>query len=199
MKTYCICLPEYPDQIRKARAHFTASGLTNVEFFWGINAQVAGLATSHKYELDNPGGGWRIGEKATGCWLSHYMLWNALTQLPDELFFILETDAQFHPGFAVNFAQALKDVPSDFDYLAPGHCCLKGQPTKRVTGNVYESKHMMCTHAYVVKRKALPTLLSMRKVWAPIDIQLKLECFPKLRTYAVVPRIVSQFNTVLGE
>ena len=36
--------------------------------------------------------------------------------------------------------------------------------------------------------KALPVLLSMRKVWAPVDIQLKLECFPKLRTYAVVPR-----------
>lgn len=198
MRTFCICLPEDPAGIDRARAHFTASGLPNVEFFWGINAPVAGLATSHVYEVDHPGSGFRMGEKPTGCWLSHYMLWNCLTRLPDEHFLILETDAKLHDGFAAAFAQAMRDAPSNFDLLYVGHCCTANRGN-RIAGAVHESKSMLCTHAYVVRRGALGTLLAMRKCWAPIDIQLKLECFPVLRTYAVIPRIVSQFNTELSD
>jgi len=198
MKTFCICLPEYQVQIEKARTHFTASGLTDVDFFCGINAPVAGLDTSHLYEYDHPGSGFRMGAKGTGCWLSHYMLWNCLLRLPDEHFLVLEADAQFHDGFRDKFAQALRDTPANFDFLHLGHCCLKGHKTKPIVGLVHETNKMLCTHAYVIRRGCIPFLLkTLRKVWAPIDIQLQLECFPHLRTYAVMPRIVSQFDTEL--
>lgn len=199
MRTVCICLPEYPEQIEKAKAHFDAVGLTDYEFLWGINAPVAGLATSHVYERDHPGSGFRMGAKPTGIWLSHWIAWNVLMRYPDDRFLILETDAMFHDGWQVKLGQALNDAPSNFDFLHIGHCCMEGHPREHVAGDVYESKHAQCTHGYIVARKCFPLLLrTLRKVWAPIDVQLQLECFPHLLTYAVMPRIVSQHGTVLS-
>lgn len=200
IKAICICLPEYPEQIEAARKHFEESGLPDVEFFWGINAPVAGLATSHVYERDHPGSGFRMGAKPTGIWLSHWMLWNCMMRYPqDDRLLVLETDAQFHDGWQPKFEQAMKDAPSNFDFLYIGHCAMEGHPRTHVAGDVWESKHAQCTHAYVVARKCLPLLTrTLRKCYGPIDIQLQLECFPHLLTYAVMPRIVSQFGTVLS-
>lgn len=199
MKSICLCLPECPEQIEKAKAHFAAVGLADVEFFWGIHAERAGLATIHPYEVDNPGSGFRMGFKPTGIWLSHYMLWSMLTRLPDDRFLVLETDAMFHDDWRERFGKAMADVPNDFDFLHIGHCCLKGHPQTLVAGEVYQTIHQQCTHAYVLSRKCIPFLLrTLRKVWSPLDIQLQLECFPHLRTFAVVPRIVSQFDTELS-
>ena len=200
VRAICICLPEYPEKIEKAEVHFTEHGLADVEFFWGINAPVAGLATWHPYEIDHPGSGFRMGAKPTGCWLSHYMLWNAMTRMTDDAYLVLEDDAQLHEGFIEAFAQAMRDVPSDWQILHLGHCCMLGRPARHVAGAVYEAKDQMCTHAYVLRRTAVPFLLkTLRKCWAPIDIQLAREVFPYLRTYAVIPRIVSQFNTIIPE
>ena len=198
VRAICICLPEYPEKIEKAKAHFADRGLTDVEFFWGINAPIAGLATWHPYEVDHPGSGFRMGAKPTGCWLSHYMLWNCLTRMPDDEYLVLEDDAQLDVGFMDSFAKAMRDVPSDYQFLHLGHCCMQGQPQRHVAGEVYESKAQLCTHAYVIRRTVTPFLLkTLRKCWAPIDIQLQIECFPHLKTYAVVPRIVAQFDTMI--
>ena len=198
MRAICICLPEYPERIEKAKAHFAARGL-DVALFYGINAPVAGLATWHAYEVDHPGEGYRMGPKQTGCWLSHYMLWNAMTRMPDDAYLVLEDDAQLCDGFKEKLDQALRDVPSDYQFLHPGHCCVEGTPMRHVAGSVYECKDMLCTHGYVIRRNVTPYLLkTFRKCWAPIDIQLKLEVFPHVRTYAVVPRIISQFDTPLS-
>jgi GR25 family glycosyltransferase involved in LPS biosynthesis len=194
VRAICICLPEYPEQIEKSRAHFASVGL-EVEMFWGIHARNFGLATWHAYEYDHPGSGYRMGAKATGIWLSHYMLWNCMTRMPNDYFLVLESDAKLPPDFNQRFAQAMKDAPSDFGFLHVGHCCMEGHPKTHVAGDVYESKCMQCTHAYVVRRGVLSLLLAtMRKIWAPIDIQMQLEVFPKLKTYAVIPRIVDQFG-----
>jgi GR25 family glycosyltransferase involved in LPS biosynthesis len=200
MRAICICLPEYPEKIEKAKAHFAERGLTDVEFFYGINAPIAGLATWHPYEVDHPGSGFRMGAKPTGCWLSHYMLWGAMTRMTDDAYLVLEDDAKLDVDFVPKFEQALRDVPSDYSFLHPGHCCIAGTPQTHVAGSIYECKTMACTHAYVVRRSITPYLLkTLRKCWAPIDIQLAREIFPYVKTYAVVPRIVSQFDTVIPE
>ena len=114
MKAICICLPEQPDAIERARAHFADKAPSlDVEFLWGINAPIAGLATTHVYELDHPGSGYRMGAKATGCWLSHYMAWNVMTRLPDDRFLVLEVDAKLDDDFEVRFAAALVDAPGN--------------------------------------------------------------------------------------
>ncbi len=203
MKTICLCLPEYPDQIEAAKKHFEESGLYDVEFFWGINAEVAGLATEHPYERDNPGTGFKIGYKCTGIWLSHYMLWSALSRGNEEHYMILETDAKFLDGWKQKLDDALKIIPTNFDFLYPGHCCVEGH-AHTVSGNgmfgeVWETKSIQCSHCYIVRRWTLQFMLrTLRKIWAPIDIQMQLECFPYLKTYAIIPRIVEQFNTVIS-
>ena len=209
MKTFCVCLPEQPEAIDRARVHFAEHGLPNVDFFWGINAPVAGLSTSHTYELDHPGSGFRMGPRPVGCWLSHYMLWQCLLRAEadpadaaklsrDDRFLVLEVDAKLCDGFTARFAQALADAPADFDVLYVGSCCAAGRPQTRVAGDVFECKQMLCTHGYVITRRCLPLLLErLRRAWAPIDIQLTIEAFPHLKTYAVLPRIVEQFDTEL--
>lgn len=200
MRAICLTLPEYPERAERARAHFAQHGLTDVEFFYGINAPVAGLATWHPYEVDHPGSGFRMGAKPTGCWLSHYMLWGAMTRMTDDAYLVLEDDAQLHDGFMDSWARAMRDVPSDYSFLHLGHCCMLGRDANYVAGDVYESKGMQCTHAYVLRRSLTPYLLkTLRKCWAPIDLQLQFEIFPYVKTFAVIPRIVSQFDTVLPE
>jgi len=198
MKTYCLVLPEYPDQIESAKQHFESVGLEDVNFFWGINAPVAGLATSHPYEIDNPGSGFKMGAKPTGIWLSHYMVWSAALQTNEDKFLILENDAKFPVDWKSKLEEALKNTPTNFDFLHIGSCCVEGHPKTHVGGDVWKTVHAQCTHAYIVRRGTIPFLLrTLRKIWAPLDCQLIFECFPHLNTYAVLPRIVDQFNTVL--
>lgn len=198
MKTICLCLPEYPEAIEKAKAHFEASGLTDVEFIWGINAPVAGLATSHCYDLDHPGTNFKMGAKPTGIWLAHIIAWSVAMQFSDEYIMVLETDAQFHDGWKEKLEESVKIAPSNADFIYPGSCCTEGHERTWVGGDVWECKHVQCTHCYIVRRAVLPFMLkTIRKCYAPIDIQMQLECFPHLKVYAILPRIVSQFNTVI--
>lgn len=198
MKAICLCLPEYPEQIETSRKHFEESGLENVEFFWGLHAEIAGLATLHCYEVDNPGSGFKMGYKGTGIWLGHYMLWASAMRESCEHIMVLETDAKFLPGWKEKLDVAMKTAPVNFDFLHIGHCCMEGHPRTWVEGEVWESKHMQCTHAYIVRRAVIPFLLkTLRKVWAPIDIQLQFEVFPHLKCFAVMPRLVEQFGTVI--
>lgn len=197
-RTFCLCLPEYPDQIEAAKKHFAEMEVGPVEFFWGFNAVAAGVATTHTYEVDHPGSGYKMGPKPTGIWLSHWMLWNHLMRLQDEYFLVLETDAKFSIGWKEKLERALKVVPSNFDFLHIGSCCMEGHPKTHLGEDVYETKHAQCTHAFIVRRGCLPFVLgTLRKVWAPIDIQLVFEVFPSLNTYAIHPMLATQFNTII--
>lgn len=198
MTTICICLPEDMEGILKAREHFASVGLENVEFFWGINAKVAGLSTCHPYEVDSPGSGYRMGAKSVGTWLSHYMLWSSLLRSSEDKILIIESDAKFLPGWKEKLDAAMKIAPSNFDFLNIGPCCMESHERELVSGDVYSTDYAFCTHSYVIRRDCIMFLLkTMRKCWAPIDIQLTMECYPHLNTYAVFPRLVEQFNTVL--
>lgn len=200
IKPICLCLPEYPEQIETAKKHFEDSGLDNVEFVWGIHAEIAGLSTWHTYERDAPGSGFKMGTKPTGIWLGHWIAWNVAMRFGDEHIMILETDAKFLPEWREKLDAALKIVPTNYDFLHPGHCCLKGHDNKWVAGDVWETKNAQCTHCYIVRRGVLPFMLkTIRKCWSPIDIQMQLEAFPYLNTYAIIPRIVEQFNTIIPE
>lgn len=196
MRTFCICLPERPEQIEAAKKHFEEAGVVPVDFIYGVNAELAGLATAHTYERDNPGTNFRMGYKPTGIWLSHLMMWTAAMQYPDEHFMFVEVDAQFQEGWKEKFDQAMKDIPTNFGFLHVGSCCLSGHPRKHISGFLFETKHAQCLHCYVVCRSVLPFLLSrIRKCYAPLDCQLVDEVFPHLNTYAIYPRLVDQRNT----
>ena len=89
-------------------------------------------------------------------------------------------------------------MPKNFDFLNLGPCCLENHPKLPIGSDVFDTKHAFCTHAYILRRDCIPFLLKqMRKCWAPIDCQLVMECYPKMNSYAVYPRIVEQVNTLL--
>ncbi len=195
-RNFCITLPECPDRTEKARNHFRDKRLYDVTFFNGIHAEKAGLKTLHTYEIDNPGTNFSIGFKPTGIFLSHYMLWGALNLLWDEHFMIFEDDVMVPDDWHTRTNQAMSDVPRDFDVLYVGSCCVEGRNKTHVKGEVWECKEMMCTHAMILAKKCLPVLLSrLRKIYAPVDIAMMLHAFPELKTYVVLPRIFTQFDT----
>lgn len=194
-RTFCLTLPENPGRKEAASEHFRKRGVS-VEFFNGIHGKTAGLNTIHPYELDHPGSGFRMGFAPTGIFLAHYILWSALQLLPEEHFMVLEDDAMFPENWRQRTEQALQDTPGDFDMLYNGSCCCEGRPKTQIKGEVWEVKYPQCTHAYIVAKKALPVLLStLRKIYAPVDIQMNLHSHPGMKIYTVLPRLVSQFDT----
>ncbi len=194
----CICTPEDEAGRQRALEHFREIDL-DVRFFWGIDAKTAGLSTSFTYEVDAPGSGYRMAAKSVGCWLSHYMLWSAIMYGQNEYTLILESDCLFAKGWREELTKALEVIPKNFDVLNLGPCCLEGHPKQTVSGNLYSTKHAFCTHAYILRRDCIPFLLkTMRKCWAPIDVQLVLEAYPHLNTFAITPRLVEQVNTILA-
>lgn len=202
IRTFCLSLPdnEAPGRTQAALKHFRERGIYDLQFFYGIHAEKAGLKTVHPYLLDHPEENFTMGYKPTGIWLSHIMLWSALLLVHEDHFLILEDDAQFPENWHARFVAALNDAPRGFDMLYVGSCCCKGMPTTHIKGEVFDVRYPQCTHAYVVAKKALPVLLSTnRKAYAPVDIALNLHSHPLLKVYTVLPRIVGQFNTDISE
>ena len=199
--TYVITLPESPERTQRTRDHFKERGFTNYEFFNGIHAEKFGLRTVWPYELDNPGSGFNVGFRIVGCWLSHYMLWQALLMRHDDHYHIMESDVKLPIYWQDRMNAAMTHVPADFDMLYTGSCCCKGHPMMDAGGGVFKmlgGTGPQCTHSYIVARKALPVILeTQRKCYAPIDVSLILHSHPRLKVFVVLPSIVDQFDTEL--
>ena len=172
------------------------------EEFYGLDGAVTGLATtSWTYELDNPGSDYHIGPFPIGCCLSHWSMWSALSfsKTDEDYHFICEDDVRFKPGSLELVKTAIDELPSNWDMLYVGSCCAsKSNGFEPSSNNVYKGDKILCTHAYVVRRKALPMLLERcEKVWAPIDIAISELCHEEMEVYAILPRLADQDDTVL--
>ena len=197
IRPFVVTLQEMPDKWDFIRRHFASVGF-EADPFNGISAAVSGLVTEHCYDLDNPGSGWKIGAKPVATWLSFYMLWSAMNLLPETHFFQTEWDCQFPTDWKPRVEAALRDVPPDYDLLYIGSCCARDKIKAHIKGDVYDVRWPQCGHSVIIAKKALPTMLrTQRKVWAPLDISLILDTLPLLKTYCVLPRICSQFNTII--
>lgn len=197
-RTFCLVLPEQAERTERAKVHFEDAGLIGVEWFVGLHAETSGLTTTHFYELDNPGTNFCMGPKPVAIWLAHYMLWQHLARLPDEYVMIVEVDARFQEGWQKILTESLGELPEGFDFFYPGHCCVSGSDCQQIGNSRVWRARPQCTHCYIVRcaavAKALPLL---RKVYAPWDIMLALEVLPLFNAYAILPRIVDQFDTDL--
>jgi hypothetical protein len=121
--------------------------------------------------------------------------------LPEDRFFVIEDDAIFPPDWQPRFDRAVADA-GDFDLLYVGSCCTGGKERVRVAGDVYEVKWPLCTHGYVVAKKALPVLIETQDAatcYAPIDISMGFHSAPRLRVLTLLPRLLEQFETHIPE
>lgn len=193
-------MPETPSRALAASKHFKDCGL-EVQFMPSINGEVFGIQTSRDYTLDGPPfNGYKVPPRVVGIFLSHCTAWMAASLMDDEHFFIMEDDAAFCDGWKARLDQALSDVPADFDMLYVGSCCTKGKPVENVKGEVFIVEWPLCLHAYIVAKKALPTLVrTQRNCYAPIDVALAIHTLPYLKAYTILPRIVTQRSLELPE
>ena len=146
------------------------------------------------YEFDNPGSGYLIGAKHVGCSLSHWMLWSALEfERSDwDYVMILEDDILFRSHWKETVDIALKKLPDDWDILYPGSCCTRNRMGRELDSNLFEGMPL-CTHCYIVRRKALKTLIETNnEVWAPIDLQMFFKSKHLLKTFTIFPRVADQ-------
>lgn len=188
----CITLPETPTRRDECWEHLTKRGV-NPLYLRGICGKTFGLLTTHCYEIDHPGSGYRTSSKHVGLHLSHYLAWTVCQYDGRDSFLILEDDAEFPCDWRQQFSAALKDAPPDWDMLFVGSGNCADKPKEQIANTVWKVTWPQCTHAYLVRSRALNVLLeTQRHVWAPIDLSLIFRSFPKLNVYTVLPRIVTQ-------
>lgn len=193
-RTFCITMAD-STRWQQTQEHFTAAGLT-YEPFAAFDGPRSGLRTDWVYEIDHPKSGYKIGSKIIGIALSHISFWRAAAHFPEDYWMVLEDDAELLPGWQEAIATAITTAPTDWDMIYPGSCNCFDKPKEAVAPNLYRVRWPQCTHCYIVRRKALPTLLATNlRIWAPIDIALVMDSFPKLNIYTILPRVVAQRGT----
>lgn len=195
-RAFCISLegsPRWPER----EAHFKDRGIT-AERFRGFDGAASGLVATISYEVDKPNCGYKISAKGVGMAISHVMLWTALVHMPEDAWMILEDDAEFEPDWRGRFDTAVNALPPSWDMCFLGSCNCFDKSKKPVKDNLFQVFYPSCTHAYMVRRKALSWLLNTNKrIYAPIDCSLVLNTFHLMDVYTVLPRLASQKDTFI--
>jgi hypothetical protein len=201
-KIFCLTLKSTPKRKEYAQQHFSQHYL-DIEFFEGIHGKKFGLETKIPYMDDQPN--WTpdhgpmhfISSGHIGCILSHYMLWKVLSYLPYEEIIIFEDDVVLTDRFIENFIKYKNQLPDDWQYVFLGHCCLPSEEYQiKISDNIINTIHPpMCTHAYMIKKSAIPILLETNSLaWSHIDIQIQKRSLKYLKHYVFIPPIVDQIS-----
>lgn len=179
MKTICITLPETPERTEAAKAHFLKRGI-DAMFFPGIHGETSGLITTHPHQADNHNG-LRIRSKCVGVFVSHYMVWSAMTLFEKEKhFMILEDDARFPKNWKNGLVNAMA-IAKDFDILLLKNS-IKGWPI-----------HI----AYVLSREGLGMLLrSQRHISAALSWSLLENSFIHMKVHIVKNDLVRRADAI---
>lgn len=206
IKPLSVFLPEdaaWMAEHSQAREYFASEGIDDIYWVEGIHAKRWGLRGTHIYLLDNrPEEQFYIGTNKVGTFLSWYLLYHIMRAMDHSHYMILESDCRFKLGWRAELEQALKDVPADFDFLFVGSCCAIDKEPVHVAGNVYEYPYRgedkwqyypQCGHCYIIAKKCVQVLIDTQRDCAnPVDISLIRYAFPKLKIYAILPRLADQ-------
>lgn len=176
-------------------AHLNSLGV-KWERFNGFDNQRLKLSPIETFDLDRVGE--RIGPKHVAACLSHYLLWSLQSYRDEDSFLVLEYDARLPNNYQQRFEHVANDLPEDWQCCFVGSCCCSGRPTRHIKGDIYEVYFPLCGHAIWWRKSALPILLrECQRVYMPLDIHLFMNVLPKLRTYTVLPPLVTQAGTPL--
>ena len=197
---------EWRDRANEGRKHFKEQGIKNIFEVAGVHGKAWGIQGRFIYLRDNPAEQLYLGDGKTAGVISHYILYNVMKALPDEYFMVLEDDARFVDGWKEKIETALKDVPKDFDFLFVGSCCAEDKQPKRIKGDIYYYPHRpehpdwypQSGFCYIVAKKCLQHLIDTQRTTAdPVDVGLIYRAFPKMKVYAILPRLADQGDTPL--
>ncbi len=190
--TYCITCTETPERGECAALHFAGVGLQTT--FWrGVHGMTWGLRTDKGCKPADPG--YRIHPGQIGLILAHWSLWQHvyLSGAPEAL--ILEDDAAFGADFLDRFAEAKKELPENWEFCYVGWGGAVGHSSGRTASWRAVQGCPFGTHAYLVKRAALPVLLDTnREARTHIDIQIFENSLPHLQAYVCTPSLAGQHS-----
>lgn len=200
---FCISMP---GERKTACSKLLTSQGIDFKFVDGFDGARSGLSTQFSYQVDHPTIEYHLTPRQIGIYLSHWNLWNGFqlaltngwTNAP--AFMVLEDDASFLPDWREKVSEALVTLGDDWDYLAPGNCdCGPPNPLVRLNStDLYETRPL-CTHCYVINTRALPLVIeSLKRIWAPLDLALYYEAFPKMKVFSILPRCVDQVGMSLN-
>ena len=193
-RTFCVTLRETPKRKEEAIKYFEQVGL-KAEVFDGIHGESFGLKTNIPNYNILQGREYFITQGAVGCILSHLTLWNILLHQPEDEFLIVEDDVKLCDDFYEKFAKFKLELPEDWEIAYLGYLLPSGESVDaaaHVSENVVICTPM-CTHAYMVKKSALKTLIETNQLaWSPLDIQIGERSLPKLNHYASKVPLVTQ-------
>lgn len=187
----------------EGKKHFEEQGIDNIITVNGIYGHGFGIMGTHLYEHDNPGGKHNIGVGRTAGFLSMYIVYNVENILPNSHFMYLEDDNRFNAGWRAIVAEALTEIPADFDFLFIGSCCASNLSKEKVGTNIYKfnfrqgtyMNYPLCGNCYIVAKKAIPKILdTQRDSYVNADINLAVNTFQYLNVYAILPRVCEQLN-----
>lgn len=183
-----------------ARFDATAKHLDELGIKWerfnGMDNTICRLNPIETFDLDRAGE--RIGPKHVAACLSHYLILKVMEYRKEDSWITLEYDARLPENYQERFAQIEKDLPDDWQIVHIGSCCCAGRPTKHIKGEVYEVLWPLCGHGTWVRKSALPVLLKeCQRIYMPLDIMLFADVLPKLRSYTIIPPLVTQCGTPL--
>lgn len=137
--------------------------------------------------------------KSVGLMLTHLTLWKIGREIlgvyANSHMTIMEDDVEFVPGWRDRYNTVMETMPDDWDMIFLGSCNCADKPKEEVTPGVFRISGggPQCTHAYMVRGKALPKLIENHvKIWAPVDLALIFDSFPKLNVYTILPRLAGQ-------
>lgn len=185
---YLIYLPNYQHRWESTLQNLTENGITPI-LFHGIDAISWRLKTDlfeNKYPKKFTSG-------RLGCFLSHFMLWNHLSHVSNsEEAIVFEDDVRIDSTFTKSLNSILNQLPSDWDFVYLGALWGDSQSESRFSSNLLIGKPY-CTHAYMVKKKALSVLMEKcYTIDCYLDIQIKEKVLPKINHFVADPFIVSQ-------
>lgn len=201
-KMFCLTLKDTPKRREYAEQHFKNHNI-DVEMFYGINGKKFGLNTHIPYMDDQPnwipdnGSVHFISSGHIGCIMSHYILWKVLTYLPYEEIIIFEDDVILCDNFKEKLIEYKSGLPDDWQYVFIGHCCLpSNEYIIKISENIVTTVHPpMCTHAYMIKKSSLMTLIETNSLaWSHIDIQIQKRSLKLLKHYVFLPPLAEQIS-----
>lgn len=157
----------------------------------GFDNQRCKLSPVLTFDLDRVGE--KIGSKHICATLTHYLCWFLMSYQPDDHFIVFEYDVVIPPDFEKQYEAVMAALPNDWQICFLGSCCCEGRETKQIKDNIYEVKYPLCGHAIMYRKSALPVLLREHQaIYEPLDIALFHHSLPQLRTYCVLPPLVTQ-------
>ena len=197
MRTFLLHCPEIPLDLLTASTHLKSRGI-DFDPIAAIHGETFGLLPSRPYNGNRPGAGELCNISMVGLTLSHYLAWSICQHVPGDEFMILESDCKFPQDWKERLDIAMTDLPEDWDIFLIGSSHTADKEKTNLCGDVWECKYPFTTHAYIVRKKALATLLeTCRDATVNIDILLIRAAYPKLRVFTCLPRLVEQRGTEL--